>query len=379
MSTNNSSGFQEKSKEEFQRLQETNRNLRQLVQHLEKEIQQQKQSYNRYLVRRSMSGSWFICFDDYLEVMSRDAAWTLQRIINLGKKKPKKPRQRELWEKGWVFCSLNFLETKVKLKRNSQARVLKELVDKKFIKVKRFGMPARRFIKVRLLVIEQAIDEVKSQTTRNRVVLEYPESGSLIYPESGSKKETSTKETKKGVRRADPHPSLNRHRLNGKSIHVGQVEQCFVGDSKKLRDSLRSNGRQVLGSLVNWPEHLRLLKEHDHQEYAEKLAWFSQHCSIQAEHRLKLPALANTKQFRTHYGWISRVMEKETSPKGRWTVEKKTEVFFDPIGKNQTRSRVATRTFDNFEPGEWVKDDNDRLTFRRDESKSVKLVERNLE
>lgn len=136
-----------------------------------------------YLARRADTGNWFIVFDDYLEIMSIEAAWVLQRIINLGKCKPKTPDDIKMRQQGYVRVSTRFLQKKTKLNPDAQGRVLRELQgwhwpkekptgqkrkkqehhpDKVYVEVVRKGLPAKRYVKVDLLAIEAAITRAKS-------------------------------------------------------------------------------------------------------------------------------------------------------------------------------------------------------------------------
>src|SRR5579863_10446503 len=73
--------------------------------------------YERWLKRRCITGNWFVCFDDFLEVMSIEAAWILQRIINLGKRTPKTKLERRLHTDGWIRVSVDFLMKKTRMSR----------------------------------------------------------------------------------------------------------------------------------------------------------------------------------------------------------------------------------------------------------------------
>ena len=74
--------------------------------------------------------------------------------------------------------------------------------------------------------------------------------------------------------------------------------------AKHLWDALRKEGRQVLGRLDKWADDLRLLKEHDKQDYIPVLEWFAKHCSTKDQESFGLPAIASARQFRSCYGWI---------------------------------------------------------------------------
>ncbi len=146
------------------------------------------EDYQRWLKRRSMSGNWFVCFDDFVKVMNPEEAWVLQRIINLGKRNPKTKLDKKVRPEGWIRCTVAFLQRKVRLTPTAQKRILNSLqgiFDKRkkgisqrtrvcdegrvFIEVKTFGVPPRRFVRVDLVNIERAIDIFDAAEEAERV------------------------------------------------------------------------------------------------------------------------------------------------------------------------------------------------------------------
>ncbi len=126
-----------------------------------------QKDFRRWTKRRAASGGWFICFNAYLKFMSIEAAWVLQRLINLSSSRPKTPKREALWNKGWTMCTVNYLEKLTLLKADAQKRILKELQgyrkgvlheELRFVKTRRMGRDGRRFVKINLVKIEQALD-----------------------------------------------------------------------------------------------------------------------------------------------------------------------------------------------------------------------------
>ena len=138
-----------------------------------------KRGYIRYIHRRGSSGNWFLFYRDYLKVMSRDAALFLQAVLNLSSRRPKNEYLLGIRRKGWLLATVDYIEKTLEMSKETQDRVVEELqgyirepgkrnkTDRKpikervFIKVGRFGVPARRHFKINLLRVEKAIVKEK--------------------------------------------------------------------------------------------------------------------------------------------------------------------------------------------------------------------------
>lgn len=133
-----------------------------------------EEDFVRYLRRNKDSGNWFPFSRDYLKIMSHDAAILIQHILNLWGIVPKNSRRKALREQGWVQFSEEKAEKVLCYSPDAQSRILDELQgkvkkkgkqtvylpEKVFIEMKRFGCPPRRYVRVNIQMIEQAIDRV---------------------------------------------------------------------------------------------------------------------------------------------------------------------------------------------------------------------------
>ncbi len=216
-------------------------------------------NFQLWLERRSQAGNWFFCFDDYLEVMSIVEAWVLQRIVNLGKLVPKSKKRLELRKQGWILVTVGYLQKKTKLGPNSQVRVLSNLqgkykdkpkndwkIDPKraFIEVQCFGVPRKRYVRVNLIKIEQAIDAATSSDNGFPVIADPV---SLVVPELGDKKYNPTPNGVEEVKkRRPPSGGSDDAPTNGFLPAKHECSPAAHKDARRLYEKVSKAG--LLGS-----------------------------------------------------------------------------------------------------------------------------------
>ncbi len=286
-----------------------------------------KETFSRWLKRRSQSGNWFVCFEEYWRIMSIEASALIQLIINLGKLNEDSDE--------WILCPAEYIERRThgRLKRDSQQRLLNELKGLGVIEWKKMGLPGQRHIRVDLASIERLIDDSQltgfpvNQTAGNPVE---PVNGKSRYPHTEGLKDTLIKtptsspngEEAGGAagRKAGPAVSPFAKPLGEKSHRQPKLrasmskeppQECLVWWDR-LHTILRSK-RPVVpitsASRTTHAEHLRLLFNslaEDGERINRLLKWYAN-----AIHTLTRPVITSGKQFKEHFTWLEDHMNKK--------------------------------------------------------------------
>lgn len=108
--------------------------------------------YTRHMIRAGNTGGYFQFRRDYVlaGILTHMEALFLQDLINHASMKEN--------VNGWFLCTVKYLISSLKWEENTQRHFFRSLIEKKFIKVKRKGMPAMRYVKILIGRIEEAID-----------------------------------------------------------------------------------------------------------------------------------------------------------------------------------------------------------------------------
>lgn len=94
-----------------------------------------------------------------LKIMSRDAACMLALFSYFQDQVNKRSRKKGKRPSRWIYCTIPYMERELVMKRSVQDRVIHELHQKGFLKIKITGTPPTRHFKVKWLNIEKAIQE----------------------------------------------------------------------------------------------------------------------------------------------------------------------------------------------------------------------------
>lgn len=111
--------------------------------------------YLRHIQRARGAGNWFQFSRDYVisGAMTKIQALFVQDVINLAAMASTKKDEDDFF-----LCTVEYLETSMCWEKETQRKTINTLVEKGFLEVKRVGVPPRRWLKVCLDKIENAVD-----------------------------------------------------------------------------------------------------------------------------------------------------------------------------------------------------------------------------
>ena len=114
----------------------------------------------RKLARDSRAqGNYYQVKKADFNVMSRDAVFFIAFLADLEKRAKWDSNKRKKMFTGWMFCTIPYAEQELKMGRTMQNRIIRELIEKKFINTKLKGVPPKRFFYVYWENIEEAVQE----------------------------------------------------------------------------------------------------------------------------------------------------------------------------------------------------------------------------
>jgi len=121
-------------------------------------VKDQRKNERQYSIMQSLmhDGAWFRFPFALLKIMSRDEAIVLSFLANHSFKV--KCHER----KGWFFCKMKDICEKLNMSEYTQTRVIAILRQNGFIKVDKYGMPARRWIFICWEEIEEKLNETEA-------------------------------------------------------------------------------------------------------------------------------------------------------------------------------------------------------------------------
>lgn len=258
-------------------------------------------------------GGYFAFHREYVTVLglSRHEALFLQDLIN------HYSMPNTVRDGTYFLCTTAYLEASLAWSKDTQKDLLKSLRTRGYISTLEKGMPKRRWVRINM---QRILKDLKQKASNGR---EKPPTGRREKPPTmGGKsrhKELSIEErrreggnpTASGGSDIPPPPSKS----SLKESKGKQDEECRSGASH-LRKALQDNSKQTKGrSAALWEEPLRLLRDKDRQkEWLKVLRWYCHQIPRQKE--LKLPRIANGKEFREQYGWIERIYDREMEEGG---------------------------------------------------------------
>ena len=128
------------------------------------EIKREREKHEAFLRRASSYRHYFISRRDFVVsgAMTRNEACLVSDLINL-ETIPTAIRD----EDGFMLCTFKYLEWSYAWSRRNQRTILSTLASKGFITIKKKGSPPKRWIKLDLLAIENAVDEAFSSLGTN--------------------------------------------------------------------------------------------------------------------------------------------------------------------------------------------------------------------
>lgn len=120
------------------------------------DIHESRERYEEYLIRSNAEGNRFTFRRDFVisGLMTKYEALFFQDLVNrAGMKKTKKD------EDGYFLCTVAFLLKSLCWEPHAQASLLKALKKKGFLDFKNKGLPKRRWVKLHIGEVEEALDQ----------------------------------------------------------------------------------------------------------------------------------------------------------------------------------------------------------------------------
>lgn len=241
--------------------------------------------------------------------LSRHEALFLQDLIN-HYSMPNTAR-----DGNYFLCTTAYLETSLAWSKDTQKDLLKSLRERGYIDTMEKGMPKRRWVRI---VMKRILADFKQKASNGR---EKPPTERREKPlNMGGKsrhKELRNEERRRGT--GDPPASGGSEPPPSPSSSLKQSrqhdEECRLAASR-LRTALRDAGKVVRGNVADkWEDAFRLLRDvNKAKDWRNILDWFCDNLSKVEE--LRLPRIANGKEFRARFDWIERVYLESTG-KGR--------------------------------------------------------------
>lgn len=108
-------------------------------------------------------GSWFQTPAGFFSILKPDAAVFLAVLLSQSEFVGARERTRD-WE-GWFYMRIDFVERTLKMNRNRQARILRTLIRKKFVQRQSRGVPAKRYFRVNVERIHEAIEKAEKRSS----------------------------------------------------------------------------------------------------------------------------------------------------------------------------------------------------------------------
>lgn len=295
-----------------------------------------KSAYVRHIKRNKDAGNWFTFYRPYTKILPKLTSLFLQDLINLAS--TKNIIREEITGKEYILCTREFLVNSsigwtVK-EQNDHFHLLRE---KGFILSIRRGIPAKRWIHIDLLKIEQNIDEYEDS---NKM---FPNGNDCSDPNGNDYVEERIKEEKnKGCSQA--------HNNSGffKSEYPEDCVQWSIRlyrklDSEKVFTS-RKKPKQSL-----WPMFFSDLKERRNPaEIEEILSWYLDNIN-----EPWIPLYHSAKTFCENFAKLVKSRKTEMSKYGKWVKEEieETKDVFDPVTKRGRTERII-KTVEKFIPND---------------------------
>lgn len=185
-----------------------------------------EEEYQRHVAMAAGTGNYFIFRDCYLDIMSRDAALVLQKLINKHSHLLKKGKLRK---DGRITCTVAYLEDKLRMKQDCQKRVLNELAgydtqgnfheDRAFITLSRAGIPPRRMVLLDFLKLNRSLDEFANNGNSRPLQKPRGNSKGSNFPNNGNSRPLDNGNSRPSILdnkqvNNKPLPDGNRERLN---------------------------------------------------------------------------------------------------------------------------------------------------------------------
>lgn len=288
----------------------------------------EQEKYGRYLERVSNAGNWFMFFRDYTKIMSLYEAAFLQSILNWSNYDPTTSTEKALLKQGWIRFSISTAEYQLGLKENTQQRIINKLKKKEFCKTRRAGIPPKRYFKINLIKIQEAVDKALEKSefpnvgkSRNYNKAMSPKMGTweramspkmrgTLSPKTGTLYIQETVE-ETGEAKTPPPPPFNHFSSNGNSNKINQESPVEIKWASELRKILRSKippSPVGTGRLDKWADEFKsLLKKFDGDEgrIIKLLGWYSKNIN-----KIERPTILNARQFCNQFCWLEDLMNR---------------------------------------------------------------------
>jgi hypothetical protein len=275
-----------------------------IVASLQAELESQRERYKTYLNRRCESGNFFHFFRDYLKVMTLEEAVVLQSIVNMGRGNSDST--------GWIPCTADYLHKTLNIGRRCRDRAVSGLEEKEYLETKLSGVPAKKYVRVDLIRVEEAIDSVCTQVSK----LDCPPVGQTGLPtgEQHKEKKTSSSKTKRGKGSVAPRPSPAPSGEDGGLLFSSRpsarwaVLPCHLANASRLRDYFTQQ-KSSFTSQYNRQKWGRNLQTFADSVGSDRLQTVLDYL---LQHHTGRPKIVSVEQFTTPkmFEWLADEMDK---------------------------------------------------------------------